>query len=448
MDMNAPVAYVDATDAAGIQLELIRRARSSTDIAALRFIAVNDTYLLAPYRQAGLWFEKGGVAALSGVIDIERNAPYVQWLDKVCSQLCGKPAGRITHEDLDQTQADKWPEWLPEHGVWIPLAASEGDASVGRGGLVYARDTPWTDAEIHSATEWIDTWRCFHHARAMSLHRRSWAGWLRRISGARVLWAALIISVLCIPVPMTVLAPGELVPVDPIAVRAPLDGVVSEFYVRPNQLVKKGDRLFAFDDVALGSKYDVAFQALATAEAELRQYEQQGLADPKARAQLPSARGNVAERRVELQFLKAQRTRSQVLAPQDGYVLFDDPSAWIGRPVTTGERILRLASPENKEIEAWIGAGDAIPLASGASARLYLSANPLEPVIGSVHYVSHEAARRPDGIYAYRVRASLTETSPHRIGLKGTVRLTGEEVPLAYWMVRRPLATVREFFGI
>jgi multidrug efflux pump subunit AcrA (membrane-fusion protein) len=233
-----------------------------------------------------------------------------------------------------------------------------------------------------------------------------------------------------------------------VAVRAPLDGVVSEFYVRPNQLVKKGDRLFAYDDVAIGSKYDVALQALRTAEAELRQYEQQGLSDMKSRAQLPSARGNVAERRAELDLLKTQRARSQVAAPQDGYVLFDDPAEWIGRPVTTGERVLRLASPDDKEFEAWVGAGDAIPLPPDAEARLYLSASPLDPVAGRVRYVSHDAVRRPDGVYAYRVRAALAGSTAHRVGLKGTVRLVGEHVPLAYWIVRRPLATIREFLGI
>lgn len=95
------------------------------------------------------------------------------------------------------------------------------------------------------------------------------------------------------------------------------------------------------------------------------------MSDLRARAQLPSARGAVAERQAELALLKSQRARLEVRAPQDGYILFDNPSDWIGWPVTTGERILRLASPDDREIEAWAGVGDAIPLDIGASARLY-----------------------------------------------------------------------------
>lgn len=450
--LNAPQGVADAHLEPELELELIRRARGAADIHGLKFIAVNDTHLLSPYRQAALWFEGAGVAALSGVVDMERNAPYVQWLDSVCRRLAGKPACRITLPDLDAGQAEEWADWLPEHAAWIPIAAESGVHGVPRGGLVLAREAPWTDEELTVIAGWIDTWRCIYHALAIPLQRRSWGARLSRlrthIRTRPLLWTAIIIAILCIPVRLSVLAPAELVPTDPVVVRAPLDGVVQQFFVQPNQLVKKGDPLFAFDDITLGSKYDVAVQALLTAEAELRQYEQQALNDARARSQLPSARGSVAERRAELALLKTQRARSQVLAPQDGYALFDDPSEWIGRPVTTGERILRLAAPDDAEIEVWLGIGDAIPLPNDTEVRLYLSASPLDPIAGRVRYVSHDAMRRPDGLYAYRVRAKIEGTAAHRIGLKGTARLSGERVTLAYLLMRRPLATVREYAGL
>jgi hypothetical protein len=33
------------------------------------------------------------------------------------------------------------------------------------------------------------------------------------------------------------------------------------------------------------------------------------------------------------------------------------------------------------------------------------------------------------------------------VGLKGTARLEGERVPLAYWVLRRPIATARAWIG-
>lgn len=435
-----------------VQMELVRRARDADGLAALNFIAVNDTHLLTPYRQAVLWLKGEGVQALSGVLEPERNAPYVQWLDRLCNAQVETGASAITASSVAGDVAQGWDEWLPANAAWMPLAASPGDGLVPAGGLLFARDDPWTQAELVALQEWIATWRVMYLGKALPQRRLGWrarAARLRERLGKRSLaLIAAIVVVLALPVPLTVLAPGELVPADPIIIRAPLDGVVSKFHVRPNQLVRKGQKLFEFDDIALGSRFEVAQQALLTAEAELRQVEQQSMSDPKARLQLPASRGSVTERRAELELLRAQRGRSEVLAPQDGYIMFDDPSEWTGRPVSTGERIMRLASVDDREIEAWLGVGDAIPLPADAAVRLYLSVSPLDPVEGKVRFVSHDITRRPDGQYAYRVRARLEEGTAHRVGLKGTVRLSGERVSLAYWIIRRPLATIREFLGI
>ena len=143
-----------------------------------------------------------------------------------------------------------------------------------------------------------------------------------------------------------------------------------------------------------------------------------------------------------------QFKRSQVLAPSDGIALFDESSEWAGRPVTTGERVMRLAAPDDKEIEAWVAIGDAIPLPPGARVQLYLSASPTESLSGRLRYISHEAQRRPDGSSAYRLRATLDAPTTQRIGGKGTARVAGEEVSLGYWMLRRPLGAVREWLGL
>ena len=128
--------------------------------------------------------------------------------------------------------------------------------------------------------------------------------------------------------------------------------------------------------------------------------------------------------------------------------MFDDPSEWIGRPVATGERIMRIATPRDVEVEAWLPVGDAIPLEPGAPVNLYLSASPLTPVEANVRYMSYDAFQRPDGNYAYRVRATLAGQTQHRVGLKGTAKLSGRWVPLCYWVFRRPLALIRQTLGL
>ena len=64
------------------------------------------------------------------------------------------------------------------------------------------------------------------------------------------------------------------------------------------------------------------------------------------------------------------RIKPARLAQRIMRALFDDPAAWTGKPVVTGERVMRLAAAEDKEIEAWVALGDAIPLPPGAKLRM------------------------------------------------------------------------------
>jgi multidrug resistance efflux pump len=258
---------------------------------------------------------------------------------------------------------------------------------------------------------------------------------------------AALVALCFVPVRLSVLAPGELVPRNPMVVRAPLDGVIDAFHVQPNQDVTQGQALFGFDEALIRSRLRVAQQSLATAQAEYRQTAQQSLVDARVRPQLAALTGRIEEREAETAFLREQLQRSRVAAPQAGIALFDDPTQWIGKPVVVGERILRIAAPQDVEVEAWLPVGDAVKLEPGTPVQLFLNARPLEPVSATLRFMAHEAVQRPDGSHAYRLRASLTAPAGHRVGLKGTARLEGETVPLIYWVVRRPLATVRAWIG-
>lgn len=147
----------------------------------------------------------------------------------------------------------------------------------------------------------------------------------------------------------------------------------------------------------------------------------------------------------EAEFLQGQFERSHVVAPQDGIALFDEPSEWIGRPVQTGERVMRIAQGHDVEIEAWVAVGDAIPLTLDAPVRLYLSSDAFSAVEGRLRYLAHDAVLRPDNTYAYRLRATLAEPTGQRVGLKGTAKVQGEWTVLGRWIFRRPLASIRQF---
>lgn len=438
-------------------LDLAHRARHAAQAAELRFMAVNDSHALAPYRQAVLWLRNGGVACLSGVIQVEANGPFVLWLNSTCSHLATQPGEPCTCDarDLPAALAEDWAEWLPAYGLWLPF----GEACDQAGGLLLARDTPWNEGEIAWLSEWMDIW---YHAWC-SLYRPPRLTWavarqavrnlLHRPEGLRwwqlrsFRWGGAIAAILLFPVRLSVLAPGELVAANPTIIRAPLEGVIESFNIQPNQTVKQGQALFGFDEALIRARLEVARQALGTAEAEYRQTTQLALADARSKPQLALLTGKIEEKRAEVTYAADQLKRANVVAPQDGIALFDDPTEWIGRPVNVGERVMRIATPGDAEIEAWVPLADAIPLPTGAAASLYLSATPLSPIDAKVRYLAHDAVERPDGTFAYRLRAKLEAPTEHRVGLKGTVRLSGDRVPLIYWMLRRPLASIRATLG-
>jgi hypothetical protein len=454
----------DAVQSLAALLDLSRRARLAGSARELGFLLANDTHALASYRQSAFWLAGEGVHTLSGLVQVEANAPYALWLTQVCHHLAGQadaPTRALTAADLPPELAQDWLEWWPGHALWLALpgtgTALEAEISAG---LLLVRDQPWSPEDQALLREWVDVaWHAF-----AALHRPrggAWRAFLKRIQASVALqrdrrwwqqpvlrWSALVIAVLAYPVRLTVLAPGELVPAHPVVIRAPLDGVVDVFHVQPNERVKKDQPLFGFDEALIQSRLEVAAQALATAETEYRQTSQQALTDAKAKPQLAMLTGKIEEKRAEVDFLQEQLSRARVLAPQDGVALFDDPTEWIGRPVAVGERIMRIAAPSDVEVEAWLPLADAITLPTGSSVSLYLNASPLFSVSAHLRYMAHDAAQRPDGSFAYRVRATLEAPTEHRVGLKGTAKLHGRWVPLIYWVLRRPLATVRSTLGV
>ena len=135
------------------------------------------------------------------------------------------------------------------------------------------------------------------------------------------------------------------------------------------------------------------------------------------------------------------------MAPHDGVVLIQDPGSWPGRTVAAGEPVMRLAQPQDQAIEAWLAVGDAIDLPEGAPMRLHLASGPGGAIEGRLSSYAYEAEQRADHGLGYRVRGELAEPSAARLGARGTVRIDGPWVPLAYWVLRRPLAALRESLG-
>jgi putative peptide zinc metalloprotease protein len=396
------------------------------------FAALNLGHGLIAYRQAVLW--DGKVAALSGAANVEANSPYVLWLDKLFGAVTVVAPTPFSAAEVPEAVRTQWAEWLPPHAAFLPA----GDAV-----LLFAREEPFKPEELALLERLADLAGMARKAltpKRLKLPipqgRRKW------------MLAAAILLVLLFPVTGSVLAPAESVPAHPVIVRAPLDGVVDNIAVQPNQAVKEGDTLFALDATTLSGRLDVARQQHATAEAEYRQAAQAMVFDSKAKAQVAILAGKAEEKAAEARLLESQLARITAKAPKAGIAVFDDVSDWIGRPVVGGEKVMAVADETDTEVEAWVSVADVGEVKIGGPLTLFLNTAPLSPRKAKVRSIACEASARPDSTIAHRVRATLAdgEDKP-RLGLKGIARIDGDTVPLVWWAFRRPLATIRQFVG-
>lgn len=434
--MSAPVSPFT-----GLQ-NLQSRALLAESRATLGFVMVNETRNLVQYRQAVLWDGAGRVSAVSGVSKPERSAPYTLWLEALFAEMIDtKPEpGLINQGEISDKLRASWSDWLPPQAMWLPFGE-------GLGGLIYARDEAWSQPE----TEFLQGLSLVYAAASQAKrgHERSnpilWGK--KRFVQIGVVVALIAVSFL--PVPLSVLAPAEIVAANPLVVRAPYEGVMDKIYVTPNQIVEAGQLLFELDDTALSSKLKVAIKVLATAKAEYEQVTQKALYDLKAKNRLAILKGKTEEKSAEVEQLRTLLERIRVRAKGAGVVIVDDPSEWIGRPVSIGERVMAIAQERDTEVEAWLSVGDAVELQAGSPMKIFLNTSPLNALRAEVRYAAYRALERPDGTLAYRIRANLmpTEEKP-RLGLKGTARIETGRVTLFYWMMRRPIATIRQYVGL
>lgn len=439
----------DSFAAAGLLalLQLGQRAREAASAAELGFVVVNETRTIFNYRQAALWLSSSRcVAAVSGAAQPDSSAPYLQWLQRLFRERGGNLAQpqRVCAGDLSPTIAEEWGQWAPRHGLLVPLLHS-GAGEVGV--VLFARDTAWRNDEVELAAE---VGRIYGHA-AFALEPRQ-SPWLRvrgSLRSRKVLWrvAALLFVASWVPVRLSTLMPAEVTPRDPYVVRAPLDGVVDRFQVKPNEQVAQDAPLFNLDPTVVASRHAAAQEVYATAQEEYRQSAQLAVMDDAAKLEMAIHRGVRDQRAVELEYSARQLERVQVKAARAGVAVFADVQDWLGRAVAVGEKVLVLADPSEVELTAHLPVGDQIPVAPGAQITFYPQAMPFTSYTATVDSVAYHA-EVTDDVLAYRIRAHFDAAqSVPRLGLMGSARVYARRAPLIYLVLRRPLAVARQWFS-
>jgi hypothetical protein len=436
-----------------VQLE--KRVRAAATLEELAFLMVNDTHMMVGYRQAALWrCDQGRMQALSGLAAPDPDAPFTVWFGRIVrARLTRKDAATVhvfTAHDLDPVEHGMWQEHLPQHILWLPLLPPAGKAGPAANGpmalLLLGRDDPWQEPEQKLLDYVIDAYA--HAWASLGGVRRRGASKSMVVARVAVVLAVLA-GAMALPVPQSVLAPAEIVAHEPTIIRVPVQGVIEDVLVRPNQMVTEGTVLARLDPRELLNRQEIARQSLGIADAELRQARQQAMFDERAKANLAILQGRREQAAAELAYLDEVLQRLVITAPRDGIVILDDAGEWIGKPVALGERILMLADPNDAELDIFLAVSDAITLETGAPIRFFLNIDPAAPLSAELIRAGYRAAPTPEGILAYRLKGQFLEPDARiRVGLKGTVRIQGAPTRLFFYLFRRPLASLRLLLGM
>ena len=450
----APSASSANPIATFIELEI--EARQCSDLDALRFAIVNSPRKLAPYDQAFLIepLATGGwkVTRAASVHKIDRNAPQMRsigaWLQAL-EQSTGINHKEPRLADLGRDAAD-WNlafEDLPYvHAAWLPFVDRGGRVM---GVLLALKKEAWipqsTSLLMPLCCVYAHAWAALEPQKVLPA-----AYAISRLTRSRLSLgtAFLLLAAAFVPVPMSSLAPAEIVARDPILVTAPIDGVIDAILPAPGAWVEKDALILKFVDVKLRNDYEVAKRNEEVAHARYFKVVQMATALQKDIEELAVARTELDVSSAELDAVKDMLARAEVRAAKSGLLMYSSKSEWLGRPVRVGERIMEIGDPDNIELKIELPVSDAISLRNGSVVALFLDGNPLNSIEGEITRTNYRPTLTADRQLVYVIHAKLAGDALRRIGLRGVARVSADMVPLWFYLFRRPVSGLRQRLGL
>ncbi len=266
----------------------------------------------------------------------------------------------------------------------------------------------------------------------LAARRRRWermAPGRRRLIVLGLVAALLLVGV--VPFPAAIGGDGQVLPGSEVAVRTAIDGIVRDVEVRSGQFVIAGQRLAAFEPEGLSPRMailraeaDRARGAGAAAEGRMDAY---GRREADLDREVALARLGAAQRDVE---------RSQLLAPQAGYVLTPDLAEREGVRLEAGEVFCQVSPLDTLRVEVGISESDVDRIRPGETLRLKVLGFPDRQFRGRVTEVAWQGEPGLPGHPAvFKVLGWVANPGPTlRSGMTGRARIdVAPDTLLARW---------------
>ena len=415
----------------------------------LRIHAVNSSRPFLAYRQSFFFRaatpQEFRLEAASNIAVVDRDVPFIRWIEKLVNGLAEQSnSAQSQHFKLpaycepDEPECTTYP-----FGVfhWVPIC--EGERV--RGGMLFAKETPWLEPQQLMNQRLVKTYA--HAWRILRPRKLTKAVRLKMVS--KIIFAVST-AMAFVPVPLTTLAPVEVIAKNPTMITAPFEGVVHKVHVEPNQNIQQGMKLVSFEDVDFRSEYEIATQQEAVAEAALLRLSQIAFADEEAKRELAIAKAERELATIKKRYSASLLGKVNLFAGTDGVAVFSNKRELIGRPVVTGESIMQIADPKSIQFEIQLPVDELTTLQKGARIKIFLSNDPLNPIEASLISINYKPLPDATNVLSYRciAEADFADQGPPRIGSQGTAQLYGEKVPMWYLIFRRPITTFRQLTGL
>jgi multidrug resistance efflux pump len=413
---------------------------------ALIFLILNDTLKVVQYKRAGLWKitkHQPELLGISGYSTFNAQTPYVKRWGQLVKNIKNIEISQIIPITENFTEDNK-PFSLtnpPPNVLWLPIV-TQSNFSLGLW-LERHFNNPWKEDEIE-----ILDYLMQNYSAAWDKFSRWNFGKINFRNPAIYIAAILLLTASFIHIPLPISAPCEIVAQSPILITAPLDGIVNEIKVEPGQTVKKGDILFAYDKRALLEELKVAKDQVQMVQAELKRANSLAFKDKKSLDLVGVNKEKLKKEEAELDLAMYRASELDVKSPINGIVMLDDADQWRGKPVHVGESVMTVSDPDKTKIKIWIPENDNVEINPKHTIKIILNTMPEKTFHAKLKYISKYTAINDKSSANFVAEAEWIQPNEDVLsGLKGTAILYGEDVPILYWILRRPWAYIRNVLG-
>lgn len=426
-------------------------ARQKETAAELYEFVIHQTRDLVSYDVAALWIRSTGEFVKFSDVDLEdKSSPIIDLLNHIVKQKHPEPITKLTNDQLKEHYQPLAKEYLFKHTLIIELKLHQQVIA----SLILSRDEVWHKRDMVLLEHVRFCYAlCLGYLQPNIIKKARIRKWVRRFGKRKILLGTLgafVLASVLIQVPITVLAPAEVVAHKPVFIRSTIEGVIDDIHVEPNVYVEKGAKLLSLNKEDISAQINIAEKKLALAETEYNVARKSGVADIRQKQKIPALKKEIEKNIAELEYYRYLLSQTDILAPRAGLVVFDHIHKLEGKPIRPGENIMLLADEKDSALDIFLPVSDAVNLERNAEVLFFLNTAPKDPLEGRVTYAAYKADVTPEAVLAYHIRAQFNQQSVQqkpRIGLRGTAKLYGDDVPLIYYLLRKPLSYVRQKLG-